>query len=78
MKYEYMTTIVYLGDSKVSVIKVNPPDDSGWALLSMVTSPNGLALYYNWAKQKPITQFTSSDNDFEKSCQLVKDEVGKL
>jgi hypothetical protein len=74
IKYEYQTTIVYLNDCKVNAIKVNPPDDNGWSLLSMTPSHNGTCLYYTWAKQQPMVQFTSSDEDFQKSLDLVKVE----
>lgn len=78
MKYEYVTTIQYLNDPKTPFIKIEPPEGNGWSLLSVVTSPNGFALYYTWAKQKPFVEFNSSDSAFEQACNMIKDDDNKL
>ena len=73
MKYEYTTTIVHVNND--NTIKVEPPDDTGWSLLSF--QPSGTensVLYYTWAKQKPLTQFSSSDSDFQRSIEILKIE----
>lgn len=70
MKYEYMTTIVNLKDSGATSIVVSPPDESGWALLSC--NPTNNQVFYTWAKQKPLAQYTCSDSDFQKSLDLIK------
>lgn len=77
MKYQYKTTVVYLRHEMTAAttpltMDVSPPDNTDWALLSMTPSSDGQYLFYTWAKIKPLAQFSSSDEDFAKTLELVK------
>lgn len=77
---KYCTTISYLTSTKDSCLEVNPPDNGNWSLVNVAISPNGMALYYTWSKSvyDATISISSSDEEFEKACQLIKNENKQL
>jgi hypothetical protein len=71
----YKTTIVCTKHQ--SCIEVLPPDNKDcWELFSVIPKKN--KIYYTWKKSCSVSTFSSSEESFQKSLDLVKASIERL
>lgn len=68
-KHIYKTIIINT-KNKVSVDVSSPDDGGNWKLYSIIVKSN--RIYYTWEKQEIANTFSSSEEAFQKSLDMVK------